>query len=112
MLQIVTTLRQQANVVRSNKRKKNCDEKEIGHTVSQLPQQSLSSLHAFGDVLSFSQPQQQQQQELCCSQDVAQAPVQDILSQSWSTAGDEKWKNEMGVSLDIMDNLLSKMSNP
>ena len=112
MLQTVTTLRRQANVTRNNKKKKICNEKEIGDTVSQLPQQSLSSHHAFGDVLSFSQPQEQrQQQELCCSQDVAQASVQDILSQSWSTACDEKWKNEVGLSLDAVDSLLCKISN-
>ena len=45
MLQTVTTLRRQAIVTRNNKRKKNCNEKEIGDTVSQSPQQTLSSLH-------------------------------------------------------------------
>ena len=112
MLQTVTTLRRQAIVTRNNKRKKNCNEKEIGDTVSQSPQQTLSSLHPFGNVLSFSQPQEQHQlQEPRCSQDVAQTSVSDILSQSWSTAADEKWKNEVGVSLDVMNNLLCKINN-
>ena len=112
MLQTGTTLRRQAIVTRNNKRKKNCNEKEIGDTILQSPQQTLSSLHPFGDVFSFSQPQEQHQlQEPRCSQDVAQTSVSDILSQSWSTAADEKWKNKVGVSLDVMDNLLCKINN-
>ena len=34
MSQLFRTLRQQASITRSNKRKKNCDEKEIGDTLS------------------------------------------------------------------------------
>ena len=109
MSQLVRTLRQQANITRSNKRKKNCDEKEIGDTVSRLSQQSPPQYHAVSDVLSFSQ-QQQQHQEQCCSQDVVQTPIQDILSQSLLAANDEKWKHEAVTSLDFMDNLLSKMN--
>ena len=97
MLQTVTTIRQQANVTKSNKRKKK--DNEIAATVSQ---QSLSS---HRDVLSLSQPQERQ--EPCAgSQDVAQ----DILSQSWSIAGGEKWKNE-ALALDAIDNWLCEMNN-
>ena len=97
MLQTVTTIRQQANVTKSNKRKIIKD-----NEIAAVSQQSLSS---HRDVLSLSQPQEQQ--EPCAgSQDVAQ----DILSQSWSIAGGEKWKNE-ALALDAIDNWLCEMNN-
>ena len=100
MLQTVTSLKQQANVAKSNKRKKK--DNEIAATVSQ---QTLASHH---DVLSFSQPQERQ--EPCAgSQDVAQ----DILSQSWTITGGgggEKWKND-ALALDAIDNWLCEINN-
>ena len=110
MSQLVRMFRQQANITRK-KRKKNCDEKEIGDTVPRLSQQSPPQQHTVSDVLSFSQQQQQQQhQEPCCSQDVVQTPIQDILSQSFIVANNVKWKQETVTSLDFMDDFLSKMN--
>ena len=105
MSQLVRLYRHQANSTR-NKRKKNGDEKEIGDTVPRLSQQSPLQQHAISD--SFSQ--QQQQQEPCCSQDVVQTLIPDMISQSWMVANDEKWKQETVTSLDFMDNFLTKMN--
>ena len=100
MLQTVTSLKQQANVTKSNKRKKKAN--EIAATVSQ---QTLAS---HRDVLSFSQPQEQPEPR-ADSQDVAQ----DILSQSWTITGGgggEKWKND-ALALDAIDNWLCEINN-
>ena len=106
MSQLVRMCRHQANSTR-NKRKKNCDEKEIGDTVPRMSQQSPPQQHAVSDILSFSQ---QQHQEPCCSQDVVQTLLPDMISQSWMAANDEKWKQETVTSLDFMDNFLTKMN--